>query len=949
MTGFAFDERHIGADKFAQAVMLRELGYQTLGDFARAAVPDSIRRRPMQLPEAVGEEEALAHLRAHAQKNQPLRSMIGQGYYGTFTPAVIQRNVLENPAWYTSYTPYQPEISQGRLEALLNFQTMVSDLTGMEVANASLLDEATAAAEAMMLARRQSKSPSNRFIVAVGVHPQTIDVLLTRASFNDIEVIVQPIEDLAAIADCFGLLIQYPNTYGFCADNIDAIAEVLHAHDAVLCAASDLLALTLLKPPGEMGADIVIGSAQRFGVPLGFGGPHAAFMATHDRFKRQMPGRLVGVSKDARGRPAYRLALQTREQHIRREKATSNICTAQALLAIMAGCYAVYHGAEGLTAIAKRVHNLAQRTAAGLANLGIAPGIENANIFFDTLFYRFSSRAEADAVIQRGLEAGINFRRHGVYSVSCAFDECSTEAEALTVLRAFSGQADAELPADAPENIPPALRRRTAILCHPVFSQYRSETEMMRYLRRLSDYDLALDRTMIPLGSCTMKLNAAAEMQPVSWPEFANIHPFAPKEQTQGYLDMLAELEAWLCEITGYDAVSLQPNSGAQGEYAGLLAIRAYHDSRRDFARNLCLIPTSAHGTNPASAQMAGLQTMTVKCDADGNVDIADLQEKCAQHSERIACIMITYPSTHGVFEQGVRDICRIVHEAGGQVYLDGANFNAQVGLAAPGLYGSDVSHLNMHKTFAIPHGGGGPGVGPIGVKAHLAEFLPGHSVVANGRGGLAVSAAPWGSALVNVISWMYIRMMGAKGLTKASAAAILNANYIAKRLSSAYSILYTAENGLVAHECIVDVRPLKDSAGISVDDIAKRLIDYGFHAPTMSFPVVGTLMVEPTESESLAELDRFCDAMLAIRQEIARVESGEWPQDDNPLVNAPHTLTDISCEWQRAYSRETAIFPLKGMNPAKYLSPVNRIDNAYGDRNVICSCPPIENYEPEA
>jgi len=940
-----FVSRHIGPSPAEQEKMLKLLGFSRLDDFVDAVVPQDIRRKEMRLPAPLSEREALAALQKIANKNQVFRSLIGQGYYGTVVPPVILRNVLENPAWYTSYTPYQPEISQGRLEALLNFQTMVCDLTGMEIANASLLDEATAAAEAMMLARRQSKAKSNVFLVDQRVHPQTIDVLLTRAGYQDIEIAVVDCKNELPQTEYFGVLVQYPDTHGHVAD-YRGLAEIAHANGAVLVVATDLLALTILTPPGEWNADIVVGNAQRFGVPLGFGGPHAAFMATRDSFKRAMPGRLVGISVDSHGKPAYRLALQTREQHIRREKATSNVCTAQALLAIMAGCYAVWHGAEGLREIGVRVHRLATQLALTLEKHHFKFTYEN---FFDTLHIDVGSRA--DLIMQRALDAGYNLRRIDASSIGVSLDELSSEAEVKLLVAIFTGRNE-EIPLEKPQAMLPAFAVRSSqYLGHPVFKEHRSETEMMRYLRKLSDWDLALDRTMIPLGSCTMKLNAASEMMPVTWRQFSDIHPFAPLEQAEGYREMFDELEVMLAEATGYDAVSLQPNSGAQGEYAGLLTIRAYHESRGDSQRNICLIPQSAHGTNPASAALAGMEVVIVACDEDGDIDIADLVLKAEEHADRLAAIMVTYPSTHGIFERNIRELCAIIHGYGGQVYLDGANFNAQVGLAAPGHYGSDVSHLNLHKTFAIPHGGGGPGVGPIAVKEHLKPFLPGHSVVPlEHRGGLAVSAAPWGSALVDVIPWMYLRMMGADGLKKASQVAILNANYIAARLKGAYDVLYSDADGHVAHECIIDVRPYKDSAGVSVDDIAKRLMDYGFHAPTMSFPVPGTLMIEPTESETLAELDRFCDAMLAIREEIRRIENGEWTHEDNPLVNAPHTLADLTGDWNRGYDRKTAVFPLDGMNPGKYLTPVNRIDNAYGDRHLICTCPsPIDWESPKA
>lgn len=937
----AFVNRHIGPSAQERSEMLQAMGYDSLDAFIDKVVPKEIRRESMDLPAAVSETEALAEIAAIGKKNKLLRSLIGQGYYDCHVPSVILRNIFENPGWYTSYTPYQAEISQGRLEALLNFQTMVADLTAMEIANASLLDEASAAAEAMMLAKRQSKAQSARFIVNSHTHPQVIDVIKTRAMTNGVEVVVT--DNIAAeMNDCFGAYLQYPCTNGGIADFSD-LAEQLHQKKALLCVGTDLLALTLLKAPGEMGADIVVGNSQRFGVPLGFGGPHAAFMATRDSFKRQMPGRLVGVSIDSKGKKAYRLTLQAREQHIRREKATSNICTAQALLAVMAGAYAVYHGAEGLKAIAGKVHTLTTTLAASLIKAGMT--LEHQS-FFDTIVCRFADKASADAAMKRGLEKGINFRRVDDCRVGVSLDERSELAEVAIVLHALSGNEKASVE-EAHAAIPAALQRKSAFLTHASFNRYHNETDMMRYLRRLSDFDLALDRCMIPLGSCTMKLNSASSMMPLSWAEFTGLHPFVPEDQAAGYHEMFKQLEAWLCELTGYDAVSLQPNSGAHGEYTGLLTIRAYHHSRGEGHRNICLIPSSAHGTNPASAHLAGMEVVIVNCDEHGNIDLDDLRQKANEHRDNLAAIMVTYPSTHGVFEQGIRELCKIVHDAGGQVYLDGANFNAQVGLGAPGLYGSDVSHLNLHKTFAIPHGGGGPGVGPIGVRAHLAPFLPGHVVTDNGHNQPAVSAAAWGSALVEIISWMYIRMMGGEGLKRASEVALLNANYIAHRLrAGGYHVLYSDENGMVAHECIIDMREFKDRANISVDDIAKRLIDYGFHAPTMSFPVAGTLMVEPTESEPKAELDRFCDAMLAILEEIKHVEQGVWQQDDNPLVNAPHTLADLTGEWTHSYDRKTAIFPLEGMNPAKYFPPVNRIDNVYGDRNVMCACPPTEDYQ---
>ena len=944
MSAFApFVARHIGPSPAEQEKMLKLLGFSSLDAFIDEVVPSDIRRKDgmAKLPAPLNEADALAALRKLADKNKVFRSLIGQGYYGTIVPPVILRNVLENPGWYTSYTPYQPEISQGRLEALLNFQTMVCDLTAMDIANASLLDEATAAAEAMALAHRQSKVKSNVFLVDQRVHPQTIDVLLTRAGYQGIEISVLDCSGELP-DDYFGILVQYPDTHGHVVD-YRALVEKVHHKDAVVVVATDLLALTILTPPGEWGADIVVGNSQRFGVPLGFGGPHAAFMSTRDSFKRSMPGRLVGISQDSHGKPAYRLALQTREQHIRREKATSNVCTAQALLAIMAGLYATWHGAEGLRDIGVRVHQLTTQLALSLEKHHFKFTYEH---FFDTLHIDVGTRA--DTIMQRALEAGYNLRRIDANCIGISLDEQSTEAEVKLLIAIFSGHTDDDIKLEKAQAMLPAFAvRRSTYLTHPVFKQHRSETAMMRYLRKLSDWDLALDRTMIPLGSCTMKLNAASEMMPVTWTPFTDIHPFAPLDQSEGYREMFDQLEAMLCEVTGYDGASLQPNSGASGEYAGLLAIRAYHDSRGDNHRDICLIPQSAHGTNPASAAMAGMQVVVVACDEDGDINIADLLSKAEEHKDRLAAVMVTYPSTHGIFERNIRELCAIIHGYGGQVYLDGANLNAQVGLAAPGHYGSDVSHLNLHKTFAIPHGGGGPGVGPIVVKEHLKPFLPGHSVVPlEHRGGMTVSAAPWGSALVNVIPWMYIRMMGAKGLEQASAVAILNANYIAARLKGTYEVLYSDENGHVAHECIIDVRPFKDSAGISVDDFAKRLMDYGFHAPTMSFPVPGTLMVEPTESEDLGELDRFCDAMLAIREEIRRVENGEWTPEDNPLVNAPHTMADLTGDWNHCYDRKTAVYPVEGMNPSKYMTPVNRVDNVYGDRHLICTCPSPLDYQ---
>ena len=938
-----FVGRHVGPDAAETRAMLDVLGLESLDQLIDKVIPASIlSAAPLALPEGRSEPETLALLRTIADKNRVLRSFIGTGYHGTFTPTVILRNVLENPAWYTAYTPYQPEISQGRLEALLNFQTMVTDLTGLEIANASLLDEATAAAEAMAFCQRLSKSKAKAFFVSRDCHPQTIEVVRTRAEPLGFEVIVGDAATELAAHEVFGVLLQYPASTGEVTDYA-AIVAAAHDRKALVVVAADLLALTLLKPPGEFGADVAIGSTQRFGIPMGFGGPHAAYFATRDEHKRVMPGRVVGVSIDSHGKKAYRLAMQTREQHIRREKATSNICTAQALLAIMASMYACYHGPAGLTTIARRVHRLTATLAAGLRRLGVDVPT---TAFFDTITVRV---ADAAAVHATARAAGMNLREIDAGTVGIALDETTRRAdvEALwTVFGAGAAALDfATVEAQVQEALPGAQLRSSAFLTHPVFSAYQSETRMLRYLRSLADKDLALDRTMIPLGSCTMKLNATTEMIPVTWPEFGGLHPFAPADQTQGYAQLTAELEQMLCACTGYDAVSLQPNAGSQGEYAGLLAIRAWHASRGEGHRDVCLIPSSAHGTNPATANMAGMRVVVVACDANGNVDVADLKAKAAQHAEQLAAIMITYPSTHGVFETAVREITDIVHAHGGQVYIDGANLNAMVGLCGPGQFGGDVSHLNLHKTFCIPHGGGGPGVGPIGVKSHLAPFLPGHgSVGLEGIG--AVAAAPWGSASILPITWTYITLMGRDGLRHATVMAILNANYIAQRLEPHYPVLYRGENGLVAHECILDLRPLKDSTGISVDDVAKRLMDFGFHAPTMSFPVPGTLMIEPTESESKAELDRFCDAMIAIRAEIAKVASGEFDARDNPLVNAPHTAEAIVGEWNHPYSRELAAYPVASLRGNKYWSPVGRVDNVYGDRNLVCACPPMSDYE---
>jgi glycine dehydrogenase len=949
----AFSARHIGPDSDDQKAMLATLGYATRAALMDAIVPANIRRKDT-LPLGIfsqprSEHEALNQLRALADKNKVFKSFIGQGYYGTYTPGVILRNVFENPAWYTAYTPYQPEISQGRLEALLNFQQMVTDLTGLSIANASMLDEATAAAEAMTLVKRMSKSDSDTFFVADDVLPQTLEVVQTRAKPLGLKVVVGKAED-AASTGCFGALFQYPGVGGEVRDH-RALAEALHAKGASVVAATDLLALTLLTPPGEWGADVAVGNSQRFGVPMGFGGPHAAFLATKDEFKRSMPGRLVGVTVDSQGKPALRLALQTREQHIRREKATSNICTAQALLAIMASMYAVYHGPKGLRTIAERVHRLTAVLAAGLKQLGLVPA--NAH-YFDTLTVKTGSHTAA--VHQLAQAKHMNLRRVDASHVGVSLDETTTRVQVEQMWAVFAAAGKGALPdfgaleRQVPRAWPAALERKSDYLTHKIFNVHHSEHEMLRYLRELADKDLALDRSMIPLGSCTMKLNAVSEMLPVSWPEFAHVHPFAPDEQTAGYREMAAELEAMLVACTGYAAVSLQPNAGSQGEYAGLLIIHAYHASRGEGHRNVCLIPASAHGTNPASAQMAGMHVVVVACDDQGNVDIADLKAKAEEHKQDLAAIMLTYPSTHGVFEAGVRQICDIVHANGGQVYVDGANMNAMVGLAAPGQFGGDVSHLNLHKTFCIPHGGGGPGVGPVAVGPHLARFLPNVRSVGYERGkdGIgAVSATPFGSASILPISWMYIAMMGASGLTAASEAAILAANYLARKLSDHYPVLYTGPGGLVAHECILDLRPIKETSGITVDDVAKRLMDYGFHAPTMSFPVPGTLMVEPTESESLHELDRFIEAMIAIRGEIRAVEEGTLDREDNPLRHAPHTAEMATADdWKHKYSRELAAFPVDSLRRRKYWPPVSRADNVYGDRNLFCSCPPLTDYE---
>ena len=947
-TSGEFIPRHIGPNEADQQHMLEAIGAPSLEALMQEVVPANIRMtRELDLPAPRAEADVLAEMKKIAAGNQVFRNYIGQGYYGTQTPNVILRNVLENPAWYTAYTPYQPEISQGRLEAILNYQTMVADLTGLDISNASLLDEGTAAAEAMTLARRASQAASKVFFVSAHCHPQTIEVIRTRADGLDIDVVVG--DELKGVPDCFGLLVQYPHSLGTVADYRGLTAQV-HAQGGVVACATDLLALTLLEPPGHWDADIAIGSAQRFGVPFGFGGPHAGFMACKDAFKRNMPGRLVGVSKDAQGNPALRLALQTREQHIRREKATSNICTAQVLLAVMSSMYALWHGPKGLVAMATRVHQATALLRQTLSTLGI----EVANqTYFDTLL--LDTGAHTESVLQAARAARINLRRVNANQLSVSLDETVMAADLEQLVALFAKVLGKVAPAVSLAiaglpGIPGVVQRKRAILSHPIFSSIQSETDMLRYLRKLSDKDLALDRTMIPLGSCTMKLNATVEMIPVTWPEFASIHPFAPAEQTLGYQTMIERLSKDLCEITGYDAISLQPNSGAQGEYAGLLAIRAYHRANGQSQRDICLIPSSAHGTNPASANMVGMEVVVVKSDAHGNVDLDDLQAKIAQAGDRLAALMVTYPSTHGVFEEAITGICDLIHDAGGQVYMDGANMNAMVGVAQPGKFGSDVSHLNLHKTFCIPHGGGGPGVGPVGVRAHLAPFLPG---VVGENGTLSgnvpvgpVSAAPFGSASILPIPFVYISLMGAAGLRQATEVAILSANYIARRLAGHYPVLYSGRNGRVAHECILDMHDIKEASGISAEDIAKRLMDYGFHAPTMSFPVAGTLMVEPTESEGLAELDRFVDAMIAIRQEIAQIERGERDRTDNLLKNAPHTAQMLLAEeWHHDYPRQQAAYPVASLRANKYWPTVGRVDNAWGDRNLVCACLPLEAY----
>jgi glycine dehydrogenase len=947
-----FIPRHIGPSASEQAAMLSVLGYASRAELIDAVVPANIRRKDEldlgQFFEPLPEQAALAKLKGIAAQNKVMKSLIGQGYYGTHTPPVILRNIFENPAWYTAYTPYQPEISQGRLEAILNFQQVITDLTGMGIANASMLDEGTAAAEAMTLIQRVGKSSSKVFYVADDVLPQTLEVVQTRAKPIGVEVRTIAAADIENLTEpCFGVLLQYPGVNGDVRDYRAAV-EKLHAGGSMVVVAADLLALTVLTPPGEWGADVVVGNSQRFGVPLGFGGPHAGYLATRDEYKRSMAGRLAGVTIDAQGNPAYRLALQTREQHIRREKATSNICTAQVLLAVMASMYAVYHGPQGLELIARRVHRYTGILAAALQGLGFQLANDT---YFDTLTVIADN---ADDIHRAANDNGVNLRRIDARHVGISLDETIGRDDIALLVKIFGGAADDidfdTLDKDAQDAWPAGLARTSAYLTHPTFNRYHAEHEMLRYLRALADKDLALDRTMIPLGSCTMKLNATSEMIPVTWPEFSDIHPFAPSDQTVGYTEMIAQLEAMLCAVTGYAGVSLQPNAGSQGEYAGLLIIKKYHESRGEGHRNICLIPSSAHGTNPASANMVGMKVVVTACDANGNVDLVDLKKKAEEHGANLACVMVTYPSTHGVFEEGIKELCEIVHAHGGQVYVDGANMNALVGVAGPGLFGGDVSHLNLHKTFCIPHGGGGPGVGPVAVAAHLVPFLPNQASTGyqrNEAGIGAVSSAAYGSASILPISWMYIAMMGAEGLTAATETAILNANYIARRLAPHYPVLYTGHDGLVAHECIIDLRPLQDATGISNEDVAKRLMDFGFHAPTMSFPVPGTLMIEPTESESKAELDRFIEAMICIHAEIVKVERGEYDRMDNPLKGAPHTAEVVTADdWQHTYSREVAAFPVPSLRKKKYWPPVGRADNAYGDRNLFCGCAPIEDYE---
>ncbi|MBA6349365.1 aminomethyl-transferring glycine dehydrogenase [Colwellia sp. BRX8-9] len=946
-----FIRRHIGPNAEQTQAMLKDIGAESVDALINEIVPSDIRLSALPaIEESKTEAQALSDLKAVASLNKVNDTYIGLGYYGTLTPNVILRNVLENPGWYTAYTPYQPEIAQGRLESLLNYQQMCIDLTGLELASASLLDEGTAAAEAMALAKRVSKNKkSNLFFISSDVYPQTIDVVKQRAEMFDFDVIVAPAHE-AADHDVFGALLQYPSASGEITD-ISELIEKIHANKGIVAVAADIMSLVMLKAPGELGADAVIGSSQRFGVPMGYGGPHAAFFTTSEKYKRSLPGRIIGVSKDTRGNAALRMAMQTREQHIRREKANSNICTAQVLLANMAAFYAVYHGPKGLKIIANRIHRFADILCLGTATKGLTAIHAN---YFDTLTFNLDNKEE---IVARALAAGVNFRTDVVGQISISLDETTTRTDIAGLFDILLGAGhgldvsdlDDKIVSSGHSSIPAALVRESEILTHPVFNSYHSETEMLRYIKRLENKDLALNHSMISLGSCTMKLNATAQMIPVSWPEFANMHPFAPIDQAQGYKQMIDELGDWLVELTGYDNISMQPNSGAQGEYAGLIAIVKYHESRGDAHRNICLIPSSAHGTNPASAQMVGMKVVVVACDKEGNVDMNDLRTKASEMADNLACIMITYPSTHGVYETTVAEICNIVHEHGGQVYLDGANMNAQVGVTSPGYIGADVSHLNLHKTFAIPHGGGGPGMGPIGVKAHLAPFLPDHALInvnESTKGNGAVAAAPFGSAGILCISYLYCAMLGKQGVTDATKYAITNANYLAKKLSQHYPLLYAGKNGRVAHECIIDLRPLKATSGISEVDIAKRLIDYGFHAPTMSFPVAGTFMIEPTESESKVELDRFVEAMVSIRDEVRKVESGEWSSDDNPLHNAPHTLADITDTWERGYSIKEAVFPVPAAAKNKFWPTVNRIDDVYGDRNLICSCPPIESYQ---
>ncbi|WP_077284558.1 aminomethyl-transferring glycine dehydrogenase [Cognaticolwellia aestuarii] len=948
-----FIRRHIGPNDEQTQAMLHDIGAESVDALIDEIVPSDIRLADLlAIEESKTEVQALTDLKAVASLNKVNETYIGLGYYGTLTPNVILRNVLENPGWYTAYTPYQPEIAQGRLESLLNYQQMCLDLTGLDLASASLLDEGTAAAEAMALAKRVSKNKkSNIFFVASDVYPQTIDVIKQRADMFGFDIVVAPSVDVVE-HDVFGALLQYPSATGEVTDISELIAKV-HEKKGIVAVAADIMSLVLLKSPGELGADAVIGSSQRFGVPMGYGGPHAAFFTTSDKYKRSLPGRIIGVSKDTRGNPALRMAMQTREQHIRREKANSNICTAQVLLANMAAFYAVYHGPKGLKVIAERIHRFADILAHAANLKGLTPLHGQ---FFDTVTFNLSSEKKAE-IVARALDKGVNLRTDVENQISISFDETTNRVKFSAILAILFGDdhdlnielLDAELRVLGSDSIPAALKRETAILTHPVFNSYHSETEMLRYIKKLENKDLALNHSMISLGSCTMKLNATAQMIPVSWPEFANMHPFAPVDQAQGYKQMIDELGDALIELTGYDNISMQPNSGAQGEYAGLIAIHKYHASRGDDHRNICLIPASAHGTNPASAQMVGMKVVVVDCDKEGNVDMDDLRSKASELAENLSCIMITYPSTHGVYETTIAEICSIIHQHGGQVYLDGANMNAQVGVTSPGFIGADVSHLNLHKTFAIPHGGGGPGMGPIGVKAHLAPFLPDHALInvsESTKGNGAVSAAPYGSAGILCISYLYIALLGRKGVTDATKYAITNANYLATKLSQHYPILYAGKNGRVAHECIIDLRPLKAESGVTEVDMAKRLMDYGFHAPTMSFPVAGTFMIEPTESESKVELDRFIEAMVCIRDEVRKVASGEWSSEDNPLHNAPHTLADITDTWDRGYTIAEAVFPVPAAAANKFWPTVNRIDDVYGDRNLICSCPPVSTYQ---